>query len=46
LSQRLIHEAPLVSLASLSNLDKALREQAARFGSPIVGGHWAVRDLQ
>jgi hypothetical protein len=39
LIQRVLHEAPLVSLAALSNLDNALREQVPRFGSPIVGGH-------
>lgn len=34
LSQRIIHEAPPVSLAALGNLDNTLREQVARSGSP------------
>jgi len=46
LSQRLIDEALPISLAAMGNLDKTLREQFARCGSPIIGRKWASRRLQ
>jgi hypothetical protein len=46
LSQRLIHDAPPVSLAALGNLDNTLREQVAGSGSPIINSKWAARRLQ
>ena len=41
-----VHPWLVASLAALSILDDASRQQLARCAGLIVGGHWAVRDLQ